>query len=169
MRMTEHSPSCEFPQGTPHAPGLVLDTNAALDWLVFASPAIHPLAAALWRRQWRWTATPCMLLELRHMLGHRSLAHWGTDPDAAWAVVQALCQVCDEPPPQHMAPRCSDPDDQVFVDHALACGAAWLVSHDKALLRLARRLRMAGVEVLTPAEWARRAHLRAGRISVPAA
>jgi len=35
-------------------------------------------------------------------------------------------------------PVCSDPDDQKFLDLALACGAAFLVTRDRDLLELAR-------------------------------
>ena len=36
-------------------------------------------------------------------------------------------------------PRCRDPDDQVFLEAALAAGAECLVTRDKALLACARR------------------------------
>ena len=43
-------------------------------------------------------------------------------------------------------PRCTDPDDQKFLDLALHAHAKWLVSRDKALLRLARKARPLGLE-----------------------
>jgi len=48
---------------------------------------------------------------------------------------------------------CTDPDDQVFIDFALQHRCTWLVSRDRALLRLARRAAAWGVEVLTPQAW----------------
>jgi len=49
--------------------------------------------------------------------------------------------------------RCADPDDQMFIDLALAVRACWLFTRDKALLRLAPRARDRGVCVLRPADW----------------
>ncbi|MBN8487205.1 MAG: PIN domain-containing protein, partial [Burkholderiales bacterium] len=50
--------------------------------------------------------------------------------------------------------RCTDPDDQKFIDFALACGARWLVSRDKAVLKLRRRaLALHGLQIVHPADW----------------
>jgi len=49
--------------------------------------------------------------------------------------------------------RCNDPDDQKFVDLALAYGARWLLSRDRAVLKLAKRCRTLGLQVLTPEQW----------------
>ena len=49
--------------------------------------------------------------------------------------------------------RCSDPDDQKFIDLALHAGARWLLSHDKAVLRLAAPARRLGLQILPPARW----------------
>jgi predicted nucleic acid-binding protein len=38
-------------------------------------------------------------------------------------------------------PTCSDPDDQKFLEAALAAGASFLVTKDRALLELAKRKR----------------------------
>ena len=51
--------------------------------------------------------------------------------------------------------RCSDPDDQCFIDLAVARRTPWLVTRDHALRRLARRAGAFGVAVLTPEAWAR--------------
>jgi predicted nucleic acid-binding protein len=49
--------------------------------------------------------------------------------------------------------RCTDTDDQKFIDLALAHGARWLLSRDRAVLKLGRRTRVLGLEVLTPEIW----------------
>lgn len=134
-------------------PQLVLDTNAALDWLVFRDPGMQPLVAAIQARRVQWLACPGMREELVHMLGHVSLARW--QPDVAEALAQFDRWTSPRPtPPASHRLRCSDADDQVFVDLALAHRARWLISHDRALLKLGRRLRPHGVAVLKPAQWA---------------
>lgn len=133
-------------------PRLVLDTNVSLDWLVFGDPGVQPLVAAIRARQVLWLACPRMRDELAHLLGHASLARW--QPDAAQALAQfdRWASLQPEPP---VAPRlrCSDADDQVFVDLALAHRVRWLISHDRAVLKLGRRLRLHGVAVMKPAQW----------------
>ena len=131
----------------------VLDTNVVLDWLVFRAPRAAPLAAALLSRQLRWLACASMRRELAHMLGHPTLARWAHAPDAALACFDALAEVQPEPPPTAPALRCSDADDQVFVDLALAHGARWLLTHDRALLKLARRAALRGLVIAPPQRW----------------
>ena len=46
---------------------------------------------------------------------------------------------------------CSDRDDQKFLDLAYTARADWLVTRDKALLKLARRARRDGLKILAPA------------------
>ena len=53
--------------------------------------------------------------------------------------------------------RCTDPDDQTFIDLALSRGAQWLLSRDRAVLKLAKRARVLGLHILTPAAWAAQA------------
>ncbi|MFT7776961.1 putative toxin-antitoxin system toxin component, PIN family [Roseateles sp.] len=48
---------------------------------------------------------------------------------------------------------CRDPDDQKFIDLALAARARWLISRDKAVLALAKRARLRGLAILTPERW----------------
>ena len=130
---------------------VVLDTNVMLDWLVFRDARVAPLVAAIQGGRVRWLACAAMRVELAHMLGHKTLASWAPDPDRALAVFDALSMATDPPPPTRL--KCSDADDQVFVDLAVATGARWLVTHDRALLNLARRARAFGLEVMAPTAW----------------
>ena len=142
----------ELVAGTPQ---VVLDTNAVLDWLVFADPRIHPVVVALQAGRLRWVACPAMRQELVHMLGHASLARWSPDSPAALALFDRLVDSKPDPATNpHVGLRCRDADDQVFLDLALAEGARWLLTHDRALLKLARRAAGTGLHILRPAEWA---------------
>ncbi|MBI3157057.1 MAG: PIN domain-containing protein [Burkholderiales bacterium] len=140
----------------PDRPAIVLDTNVVLDWLVFADPRAAAVAAAVEAGWLRWLASPRMRAELAHMLGHRALARWAPDAAAALQRFDALAQLRPDPdaarPPGH--PRCRDADDQVFLDLALDAGARWLLTQDRALLHLARRVAARGLAILTPQRWA---------------
>ncbi|MFY9514634.1 MAG: putative toxin-antitoxin system toxin component, PIN family [Rubrivivax sp.] len=133
-------------------PSAVLDTNVVLDWLVFADAQVAPLVQAVESRRLRWLATATMRRELAHMLAHASLQRWSPNCEQALAVFDAFAESCADPAPSHL--RCSDADDQGFIDLAVARQARWLLTHDRALLKLARRAKLRGVQVLTPAAWA---------------
>ncbi|MDP3083487.1 MAG: PIN domain-containing protein [Rubrivivax sp.] len=136
---------------------MVLDTNAVLDWLVFRDPGMQPLGDWISRGMARWVTTAAMRIELAHMLGHRSLHAWKPEGERVLSVFDSLSRFIASPQPARVPPlRCSDADDQMFIDLALSCPARWLITRDRALLKLARRARALGVEVLTPPAWCAR-------------
>jgi predicted nucleic acid-binding protein len=136
---------------SPPAPAAVLDTNVVLDWLVFRDPALPPLATAIETGVLRWLATARMRAEFAEVLARPHLDRWGPDRELALATFDRVATMQDEPPPSRLI--CSDPDDQVYIDLAVAARCAWLVTHDRALLELAGRARALGVQVLPPARW----------------
>ena len=137
-------------------PIVVLDTNVVLDWLVFGDPESDAVAAAIVAGEARWVATRAMRDELAHVLARGHLDDWAPDLDALWAHWDRHCT--ELPTPESVGPpgrlRCSDPDDQKFIDLAMVSNARWLLSRDRAVLKLARRLREHGVETLPPDRWA---------------
>lgn len=133
---------------------LVLDTNACLDWLVFRDSGAQAVGQALAEGRVRLLSCAAMRDELSHMLRHASLARWLVDADAALAIYDHHCRLLPNPQPgagQRLA--CSDPDDQVFIDLAVTQRAYCLLTHDRALLKLARRARSLGVRVVRPKDW----------------
>jgi uncharacterized protein len=136
----------------------VLDTNVLLDWLVFRNPGTAALAAAVEAGTLRWLATMPMRDELGHMLTHPSLARWSPDAARALATLDRLASIRPSAAASHL--HCTDRDDQIFIDLALAERANWLITHDRALLKLARRARLRGVTVLTPMAWCAQDTLR---------
>ena len=137
-------------------PIIVLDTNVVLDWLVFRNPACAALGDALAARTLRWYASAAMRDELAHVLGRGVAKAWATDPVALWTQWERDC--VELATPTFLAPamrlRCTDADDQMFIDFSLAHGARWLLSRDRAVLKLARRARPFGLTIATPADWA---------------
>jgi uncharacterized protein len=136
-------------------PALVLDTNVVLDWLVFDNAESVQLREAILAGAVRWIATPEMRREFGYILEGGTLAAWAPDPAAIESTWDRHCLSVPTPAPASAIgrPRCSDRDDQMFVDLAIAESARWLVTRDRALLKLARRLRPFDIEVVTPPRW----------------
>ena len=149
-------------------PIVVLDTNVVLDWLVFRNPACAALENALGdalggaqpRATLRWCASAAMRDELAHVLGRGVARAWAPDLAALWTQWERDC--VEVATPTFLAPamrlRCTDADDQMFIDFSLAHGARWLLSRDRAVLKLARRARPFGLTIATLTDWAA-AHL----------
>lgn len=134
-------------------PAVVLDTNTVLDWLVFDEPSVAAVAVAVQRGALRWLACATMREELACTLTYRSLAKWKPDSERALSVFDQYAILFPCPPPAPLDLRCSDPDDQVFIDLALKHRASWLLTHDRALLRLAKRGRRHGVCITQARHW----------------
>ena len=134
----------------------MLDTNVALDWLLFADPSSVSLAAAIRLGQVRWIATPAMRDELAEVLRRGLAALRNADSAvllAAWDAHAERLAAPTRPPPRTLALQCTDPDDQKFIDLAYAEGARWLLSRDRAVLRLARRAAAVGITITVPERW----------------
>lgn len=131
------------------ATAVVIDTNVALDLLVFDDPAAQPLRQALERRQLRWLVTQPMLDEARRVLDYPLIARRrGASGLSVDAVMARWVSMADAVPEAPKAPyTCKDGDDQKFVDLAVQ-HRAWLLSKDAAVLCMAKRLARLGVAVL---------------------
>ena len=136
---------------TEDCPRIVLDTNVVLDRLVFRDPGVAAIFSAIEAGQLRWLASPRMRDELAAVLSRGHLVHWQPDQDAALAAFDRHSQPCAEPPTCRL--RCRDADDQVFIDLALTERCEWLITHDRALLALAKGARVLGVHVTLPRQW----------------
>ena len=127
---------------------IVIDTNIVLDAFVFDDPGSDALKAALEGRQIRWLATRPMRDELERVLAYplivRRLLRGQRGADEVLAQFDAKAEIVEVAARAPM--RCRDPDDQKFVDLALAHKAA-LLSKDRALLCLSKRLLAQGVRV----------------------
>ncbi len=137
---------------TQAAPGtVVLDTNVVLDLLLFADPSVNELALALAARQLLWVGTVAMREEFVRVLAYPQIDRQAaTRARSPAALVQGFDWFSRMVPAAPTAPvRCSDSDDQMFVDLAVAHAAA-LWSRDRQVLRLRRRLAALGVAVVLP-------------------
>lgn len=127
---------------------LVLDTNIALDLFVFADLATTPLRAVIEGAAHGWLATEAMREELARVLAYPQIVkRLAAQSLCAGAVLEAFDQrVCIVPAAPKAAYTCKDPDDQKFIDLAVAHRAT-LVSKDAHVLSMAKRLARLGVVV----------------------
>lgn len=133
-------------------PSIVLDTNVVLDWLLFADRGMATLAAALESGRLRWLACQRMRDEFEHTLRRPELARRQPDSERLLARFDTYV-VMLVPPSSAPTLRCDDLDDQVFIDLAVQAKARWLISHDRAVLRLRRRAAALGLQIAKPANW----------------
>ncbi|MGA8513156.1 MAG: putative toxin-antitoxin system toxin component, PIN family [Burkholderiaceae bacterium] len=133
-------------------PCVVLDTNIVLDLLIFKDPRCAALRQALDNKAIYWIATQVMRDELERVLTYTHL-----QPRMAFYQIsaeQVLAQFDAGVELNEVAARCrfvcTDEDDQKFIDLAAEYSAT-LVSKDKAVLRLRKRLATLGAVVLS--EW----------------
>jgi predicted nucleic acid-binding protein len=157
---------------------LVIDTNVVLDLLHFDDAASRPLRLALGAGRVRCVVTAATLDEWCRVLAY---PEFGLDPAQQAALVaryQALSERAEDgeaaaglphkgtpihygllstpggKPVWSRMPRCSDPDDQKFIELAAATHAQGLVSKDRAVLKLRRRC-APHYRIMTPAETVR--------------
>ena len=133
---------------------LVLDTNIVLDVWVFDDATAVPLREGLVGARWTWLATAAMRSELARVLTYPKIAprlqHHQTTPQAVLEHFDAHAVLVDAPP---RAPvRCSDADDQIFIDLAVAHQAT-LLSKDHAVLAMKKRLASLGVNAQRAIDW----------------
>lgn len=139
-------------------PRLVLDTNVALDLFVFRDPACERLMEAIRRGVAVAVVDEPCRAEWLAVLAYPVFALTAAAQAEALAEfdrwVTLLPAQALESRAEVKLPRCADPDDQKFLELALAAGARDLLSKDKALLQLARRTAREGwFRILCPSAW----------------
>src|SRR6185436_10419967 len=123
---------------------IVLDTNIWLDWLVFMDLSVLYLKNAVAEGRAEIFIDAACESELERVLAY-DLARHTLDAEAQAACLaecRRIAQRIDTPAPEaerKLLPRCADPDDQKFLELALAARADALITKDHKLLELARR------------------------------
>lgn len=143
-------------QGTLNvtAPRAVLDTNTVLDMLLFEDVSAVPLVGAIESGALQWLGTARMREEIAGVLKRPRMGRWAP-PERAGQVLDFVDRwVQWQPAPSGaQAPLCRDTADQIFIDLAWALSSEWLLTRDKALLKLRRSAQLRGIQVRTPAAW----------------
>ncbi|MBK9443516.1 MAG: putative toxin-antitoxin system toxin component, PIN family [Comamonadaceae bacterium] len=138
----------------------MLDTNIVLDIFVFQDPATESLRQALDDPNWYWIASAPMRDELVRVLDYPQIARrlsaasppkkpecaLAMSTDAVLGQFDTLAHIL--PTAAKASVTCRDPDDQKFIDLAVA-HQALLLSKDKAVLCMKKRLLALGVKALS--------------------
>jgi len=126
----------------------VIDTNVLLDFWVFDDPRAAPLRVAVESGEVGALRCGPSVDELSDVLGR---AVFGVSNERRCTILRHWDRIATPVERVHAAPfACSDPHDQKFLDLALTARADWLVTKDKALLKLARRARREGLQIVDP-------------------
>ena len=142
-------------------PRLVLDTNVWLEWLVFEDSGIVPIRNAVGTGRVEVYVDAVCEEELVRVLA-RGFAKRTLDARAQAACIaqcRRLAKRIDASLPEAeraRLPVCRDPDDQKFLEAALAAGAQFLITKDRELLEVGKKktLRRAlPFRIITPAEF----------------
>jgi uncharacterized protein len=130
---------------------VVLDTNVLLSLFVFADSRYAPLRGRLESGVWRALTDERCLHEFRRVLAYPMFSLDDAAQAAAFDTYSKLAETVATTVDPVVLPECQDPDDQKFLEVARDGGAQWLVTSDKALLKLARRKKLAHLfGIVTP-------------------
>ena len=132
---------------------VVLDTNVLVSLYVFGDSRFAPLRARIESGEWQALTNEECFNEFRRVLNYPIFALADERQQGALNAYSArVTCLAESPQPAPVSlPRCTDRDDQKFLELARDSAADWLVTADKALLRLARRDRLRGLfRILTP-------------------
>ena len=139
----------EAPANEPARP-VVVDTNVALDLLIFSDPRTAPLRTLLAQGRLAWIATPVMRDELERVLAYPHIVdrmnYYRVSAAQVLAAFDAQARLVEIAP--KVAYVCKDADDQKFIDLA-AAHRAILLSKDKAVICMRKRLANLGADVAT--------------------
>ncbi len=133
---------------------IVLDTNVCLDLFVFHDPRWAGLLAAIESGAVEAITREDCRAEYLVVLHYPHLPLDETSRPVSAARFDALIKVVAPPVSGVRLPVCTDRDDQKFLELARDAQADILITKDKALLKLARRLTKAGMfRVMVPEAW----------------
>ena len=137
-------------QANEPARPVVVDTNVALDLLIFSDPRTAPLRTLLAQGRLDWIATQVMRDELERVLAYPHIVSrmdfYRVDAAQVLAAFDAQARLVDIAP--RVAYVCKDADDQKFIDLA-AAHRAILLSKDKAVICMRKRLLTLDAHVAT--------------------
>ena len=133
---------------------VVLDTNVLLSLYVFGDSRFAPLRSRIESGTWQAVTNEPCVAEFARVLNYPMFSLSAQAQENALAeYVYCVHRIENSAPSKLLAalPRCTDEDDQKFLELARDSRAKWLITSDRALLKLNRRLKQSGLfMVITP-------------------
>lgn len=126
---------------------LIIDTNVLLDLFVFTDERVLALREAIEGKRAQLFYSSAMLEEFKDVLGR---AQFGLSEEAQNSILRYWQDLGTLLSIEQSAPiRCSDPDDQIFIDLAYQLRPSVLFSKDLALINLRGKLHGLEIELRT--------------------
>lgn len=131
---------------------MVLDTNVLLSLWVFADSRYLPILAAIECGSWVALTDAACLAEFERVLGY---PEFKLEASAQLGILAEYAGIAHAVNPATCLPlpQCSDQDDQKFLELACRGAAQFILTSDKALLKLARHRTFReklGIRILSP-------------------
>jgi putative PIN family toxin of toxin-antitoxin system len=144
-----------------HSLTLVLDTNVVLDWLVFRDSAVERLKDAVEQRRVTIITHAAAMDELRRVLAYPQCKLSAPDREGLLNRYRMMSREVELPTGFSLDnlllpagfPSCRDADDQHFLALAYHAKATSLLTKDRDLLRLRKRVARFGVTVASPKDF----------------
>ena len=133
-------------------PHIVIDTNVLLGLWLFSEPSLSGLRVAL--DDGTVTAVRCAETdaEFAEVLARPDLLD--VDPARQQLIMESWrCRALLTRLTASAQWICRDPLDQKFLDLAVSAGAGWLLTRDRDLLKLAKKARQSGLQIVAPERW----------------
>lgn len=112
---------------------IVVDTNVFVSGIFWRGAPFKVLEA--WKRgQFRLVVSPPILAEYWRVVEDLSRLRSDFDPEPLMKLVNINAEMVK--PVSFVRQVCADPDDDIFLETAVAAGAACVVSGDRALLKV---------------------------------
>ncbi len=127
------------------SPRWVLDTNVLLDWLIFSDRAALPLVEAIESGAIDLVSNELCRRELARVLAEADLPADVSRRARALVRFDEHVTLYAGDPGAEVLPQCRDSTDKKFLELARDTRAHALVTKDRELLRLARRVRELGL------------------------
>nr|MDP9124725.1 PIN domain-containing protein [Pseudomonadota bacterium] len=109
---------------------IVIDSQSLFDWMVFRNPVCSQWGSALTGQDWEWIFTSEMKAEFDFVAAKGFGERWPVDAEAVASAWRLHGRRVETPPPAGAADRlrCTDADDQKFIDLGIAARAHTLVT-----------------------------------------